>query len=33
VRDGDTVRVAFDPQRAELTFTTVPALPPMPAFT
>ena len=32
VRDGDTLRVAYDPERAELTFTTVPSLPPMPAF-
>jgi ATP-dependent Clp protease ATP-binding subunit ClpB len=32
VHDGDTVRVSFDPERAELSFATVPALPPMPAF-
>ena len=32
VRDGDTVRVDLDPERRELTFRTVEALPEMPAF-
>ncbi len=33
IRDGETVRVAYQPDRGELTFTAVDALPPMPAFT
>jgi ATP-dependent Clp protease ATP-binding subunit ClpB len=32
LHDGETVRIAYDPERAELTFTSVASLPPMPAF-